>query len=228
MIGSVSGIDEFEDFADSISNVRKRYDKAKEKAIEDTGNDLIKAVTQNMKKSKTDKGGTFHSETSPYTGGENESTDSTIHMRNETSWETEVYGPNTGAVFPNPEIKKRAIFMEYGTKDHGPTGDKPMYFFIDGTQVIMAHQTDSDSLDRPDQSEYVTAYQNFRDVAARTYSDTIGDDVELEEVSGVEEHAFFRKGIESVKNGKRFEKNMANRLEELFEDEGLELQGPSV
>jgi hypothetical protein len=208
---AVEGVDEFNEFAEDMDSIVDGLAKAKRDAIKATADDFITALTQRIRSMETAKGGTLYSRTSPYSpGGTNESTDSNLHIQNKGAWETEVVGDDMAVVYPNPEVHTRASWLNYGTAEHGPSGDDPMTFDVGGTQIIVSEEpinmTNRDSLDM---SAVAFGY--------------IG--AEPGEVSGVEPQRFFEGAIRDTKRGNRFKENMGDQLDQLFEEQGIVLEG---
>ena len=214
------GIKEFQQFADDIGNVSDGLSEAKQNALEQTAKDFKRILKDVIINTNTAQGGTLHSETSPYSaGGENESTRSTKHLRNMGSWRHEIVGDDHAVIFPDPEIFKRASWLEYGTDDHGPSGDTPMYFNVNGATIVVA--------DSPDDSfEGYTDYWatlNSGDSDANTV-DALFENGEPGEVSGVEPQGFFKKAYKIADNQDIYKENLEQEIEELFAKNELPLE----
>jgi len=216
-MAGITGIDEFEEFADDMDSIVNGFSKAKRDAIKATADDFVTALTQRIRDTETAKGGTLDSRTSPYSpGGENESSDSNLHISNKSAWETEVVGDDMAVVFPNPEVHKRASWMEYGTSSHGPSGDTPMYFRSGGVTIVVA--------DKPDRnSPFYTPYTQLS--ALEGQKEALFAYGEPGEVDGVEPQRFFRGAVQDVKRGDRLKVNMGEQIDQLFEEQGIVLEG---
>ena len=218
-MSGIQGVDEFEDFAESMSNIANSQSgigKAKRNALRATLDDFVTALTQRIKAGGTAKGGTLDSRTSPYEpGGENESTGSNLHISDKKSWVTDTMGDDFGVVYPNPEIRRRAEWMNYGTADHGPTGDTPMYFKVGNIRIVVA--------DKPERAS--PFYKSYTQAMA------VGDNPqdakfafgEPTEVSGVEPQGFYEGAIKDIEG--KYKENMGEEIDKLFEEEGLTLEG---
>jgi hypothetical protein len=248
----IQGLDEFEEFADDMQEIADGFDQARKNALRETAREFKGIIKEVLIASSTDQGGTFYSPTSPYSaGGENESTGSGMHLRNQGSWETEVVGSDMAVVYPNPEIRARARFMQYGTEDHGPAGDDPLYFKVGGKTIVMSTKKSSatgafefgigsGSVDYDvDEEEYVRsggddlasleeafgnpALSNIEsDVPVDT--DRAGDRVNTE-VSGVEPLYFIDVAAGIADDRDIFKENMGNEIDKLFEERGIQLEG---
>ncbi len=220
----VEGIDEFEDFAESMRNITgdSRKDgikKAKRDALKATADDFITALTRRIRASETSKGGTLDSRTSPYDpGGTNESSDDNLHISNKNAWSKILVGNDQIAVFPKPEVQKRASWLEHGTASHGPSGDTPMYFHVGGSTIVVA-----DPPEKGDEDYKNWTSAMFSDNTDRTSS--LFSYGEPGEVDGVEPQRFFEGAIDDVQRGNRFKENMGEEIDKLFIEEGLELEG---
>jgi len=235
-MSGIEGIDEFDDFADTmsdISNQQSGIGKAKRDALRDTADDFLDYVTDFIKQKNTnpDEGppGTLYSETSPYKpGGENESTGSTKHIQHKSSWGSMVVGNDFAAIFPKPEIFKRASWLEYGTDDHGPTGDEPMLFYVNGTTIVVTEGQDDESGKYTDNIPF-----SGRDAVSVAAGSAVGEGRDVSntmspptaEVSGVEPQRFFRDAEDKLEKQRVFEENMAGRLNEAFQEERVPLEG---
>lgn len=216
-MAGITGLDEFEEFSDSMDTIASKVREAKRKALKDTAKDFKKALTGHIRSSSTVKGGTLNSETSPYSpGGENESSDSNLHISDWAAWEIEVVGDDMAVVFPNPEVHTRASWMEHGTASHGPSGDTPMYFRSGGVTIVVA--------DKPDRNS--PFYTPFKQLSAlEGQKEALFAYGEPGEVDGVEPQRFFAQAVRDVERGDRLKVNMGKQIDKLFEEQGIVLEG---
>lgn len=220
-MAGIEGIDEVGDFADAMKEVSGEgrsdgINKARRDALRATLDDFVTALTKRIKASDTAKGGTLDSRTSPYEpGGENESSKSGLHISDKKSWVTETMGSDFGVVYPHPEIRRRAEWMNYGTADHGPSEDTPMYFKVGGVRIVVA--------EKPERAS--PFYQSYTE--ANAVSDNPQDAKfafgEPKEVAGVEPQGFYEGAISDIEG--KFKENMGNEIDKLFEREGIPLEG---
>jgi len=139
MVGTITGLDQFEDFADDVRTARERLDEAVNRATRRTAHHYIDELTDIIENSSTAKGGTFDSRTSPYsTGSGNDSSEDSYHISDRDAWIINEGGPpGRASILARPEVKDRAYWMEYGTPDHGVTGDDPMFFYIGDAKIVV-------------------------------------------------------------------------------------------
>lgn len=131
--------EEFREFADDVYTFRTTVPDAIEEGIEDTAKELKEIITEKIEKKQTTKGGTLNSRTSPYSpGGENDSSTDGLHLVDTEAWNHRRTQLGQFRVYPNPKVRDRAKFIEYGTADHGPNGDVPMYFQVGGMTIVMS------------------------------------------------------------------------------------------
>lgn len=218
-MAGISGIDEFREFSDSMREISGQgrsdgVDKARRSALKETAKEFRRILKEQIQAAETAKGGTLYSETSPYTGGENESTKSGMHMQNVSSWEIELAGSEKAKIYPHPEIYERALWLEYGTKDHPPSGENPMYFYSGGVKIVLAEPPEG-------------AFEDVYKLQAAT-----GDEADARfrwgeptEVSGVEAQNFWRRAVQVMDELDVFKENMADEIDKLFEEEGIVLEG---
>jgi hypothetical protein len=201
----IEGIDEFRDFAESIDDID--VDIAIHRGVKKSGEDYIDEVTARIKAAETDKGGTFDSRTSPYEpGGTNESSTDSYHISENDAWNSRADGQKKVIVKPVPEVAKRAEYMEYGTSDHGPDGETPMYFYVDGVMIVVTEDFDKSELDA---SERIGA-DDIQD-AAFTFG-TPGT------VDGVDEQKFFANAAHALDDNNVVVDNIEQELEREFEE----------
>lgn len=226
-MAGIEGIEEFKEFHESMRQITgaSRSDgieKARRDALRETADDFIDLVVEQIKATKTTKGGTLDSRTSPYEpGGENESTKSSVHISDKKAWDHTLVGNDIAAIFPKPEAHKRASWLEYGTSGHGPKGDKPMYFEVGGATIIVADEPDGSFEDL--YNEHVASAQDNNNPKAM--QDALFRYGEPGEVEGVEPQRFFRRAIMIADQLEIFKENMGNEIEKLFEEEGIILEG---
>jgi len=222
-MAGIEGIDELTDFANAMREVsgEGRSDgiqKARRDALRATIDDFIDILVEQIRATETVNGGTLDSRTSPYdSGGTNESDESTVHMSDKQAWESSLLGNDTGVIFPKPEVNKRARWLEFGTSDHGPSGDTPMYFELGGARIVVANKTDKSD-------PFYDVYPEQR-VLADNPQDALFAYGEPGEVEGVEPQGFFRRAVQVADETDIFKENMANEIEKEFEEEGLVIQG---
>lgn len=139
--GTVEGTDEFKEFADGVGAASQRVDEAIDRAIRLTIDDFVEEVTRRIDAASTSKGGTLDSRTSPYSpGGMNDSTDSNVHISDKDAWTHIRPNKRTGVVMPRASARDRAYWMEKGTPAHGPSGDQPMYFHLNGVRIVVLEE----------------------------------------------------------------------------------------
>lgn len=190
MCGNVTGIDQFEDFVDDLEEVSDKVPLAIHNALVMTARDFRDELTQVIREMETDNGGTFDSRTSPYApGGENDSSNDSFHISEPEAWQIEADTQQQVKLFPRKEVEDRAKWMEYGTKSHGPSGDNPMHFYVDGQKVIVGN----------------------------VESELSGSNSVPSEVSGVDEQNFFDHTTARILAKDRFVKNLENAVEDLFD-----------
>lgn len=181
--------EEFREFADDIEELRARVPSAIEDGIEDTAMQLKEKITEKIQKKGTSKGGTLDSRTSPYSpGGENDSSTDGLHIADESAWNHRKTQIGQFRVFPNPKVRDRAKFIEYGTTDHGPDGEIPMYFDVGGMTIVMSDAHPEASLG-----------ERF--------------DAEPTEVEGVEPQRYFMEAVQELRAEDALRENIARRLQ---------------
>ena len=223
MCGNVTGIEQFEDFADDLEEVSDKVPLAIQNALVMTARDFRDELTQVIREMETDKGGTFDSRTSPYTpGGENDSSNDSFHISEPEAWQIEANTQQQVKLFPRKEVEDRAKWMEYGTDRHGPSGDNPMYFYVDGVKFVMAGQkkrtrdgqvyVDRDGLDP------TGSLSDLYDGIYRHAEGGLGrPDSTPTSVSGVDKQNFFDHTAARILAKDRFVKNLENAVEDLFD-----------
>lgn len=190
--GFVDGANEFRDFAADIEELSHRVPDAIERALEETGEDLIREIRFKLQAGSTAKGGTLNSRTSPYwPGGSNDSTDDPYHLSDREAWVSRAVGRNTLIVAPREAVQDRAKWLEYGTSDHGPVGDNPMYFWVAGTKIVV-WADDVASIEGAEGQEIGVPQPG--------------------EVEGVEPQMYFHKAVQEVQDKKYLTRNITKEL----------------
>lgn len=216
-MSTVTGIDEFEDFYESMREItgQSRSDgigKARRDALRKTADEFQSILTEQIRATETVKGGTLDSRTSPYEpGGENESSGSSLHISNKSAWTSEIVGNEQITVYPKPEVRTRAQWLEYGTDGPDAPDDdaNPMYFYVNGVKIVMADSASARSIDDiSDREDVLFGYS--------------GDNQPSE---GVKPQKFFKRAVQVADELDIFKKNMGNEIEKQFEEAGLELEG---
>lgn len=234
-MSGIQGIDEFDDFADTmsdISNQQSGIGKAKRDALRDTVKELKGLIREQLVNAETSQDGTFYSESSPYKPGTtNESSGSSKHLREVTSWNHEIVGSDSAVVYPHPEIRNRARFAEYGTKDHEPDGEDPYHFRVNGVRVVVTQEEDPDEVrDRFRYLDATPTYSPFqRDQILENRSGEAAIDNAFSDdpasVDGVPAQRFLKKAIRAAEGLNIFEENMKENLNNVFLEEGVPLEG---
>ena len=184
---TLTGADEFSDFADQVDDIN--VERAIRKGLDKTGEDYISAVTSIIDRTRTAKGGTLDSRTSPYSSGSpgsNESGDG-YHISDENAWKATRQGPERITVQPIEEVEDRATWLEFGTSDH--TSDSPMYFNVNGMTIVVSNVSPDAGLD-----------DRFEGEPA--------------EVSGVNAQNFFSQAAQQLRNNERVKRNLREALED--------------
>lgn len=187
---SVQGIQEFRDFADDVESLKSEVPSAIERGIEWTVDDIKEAIVDNLDNAKTSKGGTLDSETSPYSpGSSNDSSGQSIQLSDKKAWIDTQIDHNKYVIYPDERVADRAKWMEFGTTDHGPDGDIPMYFQVGGLTIVVSDAPPDASLEEQFQAEpgevegvesqlyFMEAVKN--DVGEETLSDNIKRSLQL-------------------------------------------------
>lgn len=181
---SVQGIQEFRDFADDIESLKSEVPSAIERGIEWTVEDFKEAVVENIQQKETTKGGTLDSRTSPYSpGGTNDSSTDSLHISEKEAWNHKKTNQSQYRVFPDPQVRDRAVWMEFGTTDHGPDGDIPMYFQVGGLTIVVSDAPPDASLEEqfraePGEVEGVESQLYFKEAAEEVNEETLADNIE--------------------------------------------------
>lgn len=177
---SVSGAETFDEFAENTRDFKDSVDDILKEAIYNTAEVLREYVVRELRRDGTSQGGTYDSRTSPYSpGGENESSDDSLHITEESAWNIARTGRTEVTFFPRQEVRQRARYIAFGTTDHGPSGEEPMYFNLNGVTVVL-----SDVPPIGEDGESVDLGERFE-----------GEPID---VSGVEPTMFFAKAIAKV------------------------------
>jgi hypothetical protein len=202
-MAGVQGVQEFEDFQDSIRDIEGRVPAHVVKdGVEDTIRALKIRIVNNIRRSFTPKGGTLNSSSSPYDpGGENSTTQQGgPHISSKRAWNDyhQNNNPHVFVIQPDKRVANRAYWMERGTRDHGPSGDDPMYFRIGGMYVVMSDAPEDASLP-----------EKF--------------DAEPTEVEGVDGYYFFEAAVNTIVSNKTLSRNIERRWRMLLQEEGFEV-----
>lgn len=140
----IEGTDDFREFADDVRDID--VDAAIKRGIKQTADDYVDALTEIIEAESTSKGGTFDSRTSPYKPGtKNSSSDDSYHISESEAWVTRMEGDETAVIHPRQEVADRARMMEFGTDDHGPDGETPMHFYLNGAHIVVADIPEDDT-----------------------------------------------------------------------------------
>lgn len=187
----IEGIDTFRDFAEDVRDID--VEAAVERAVEQTADDYIDVLTSIIRRETTAKGGTFDSRTSPYEPGTtNDSSDDSLHISDPSGWMSYKESESTVVVQPKPAVADRARMMEFGTPDHGPKGDTPMFFRLDGMTIVVTEEGEGLSDDAPLGERF---------------------DQEPGEVEGVDAQNFFSRAYQNLVANQRLKKNLEDELE---------------
>lgn len=220
----IEGIDEFRDFAESVDDID--VDMAIHRGIKKSGEEYIDEVTARIKDAETNNGGTFDSRTSPYEpGGTNESSTDSYHISEQDAWTSRAEGQKMVKIKPVPEVAQRAEYMEHGTKSHGPDGDTPMYFYVDGVMIVVREDSDPSPADLLKEQTSNTSGRGGR--GRGTFGGSSEDegvkfgdmtDIMFQfgtpgEVDGVNEQKFFANAARALDDNNRVVKNVQTELE---------------
>lgn len=206
---SVQGIDTFRDFAESVDDID--VDAAIKRAVDQTADDYISELTGILKRETTSKGGTFHSDTSPYDpGGSNSSSTDSLHISEPSAWQTYKQGRRTAVIRPKEEVADRARMMQTGTKSHGPDGDTPMYFRLNGMIIVV-----TDSITFDSRSAFLENRDGDLSLDARFEHGEPG------EVDGVDGVNYFTRAYFELLENRRLVNNIENELEREVREAGL-------
>jgi hypothetical protein len=210
----VEGQDDFTQFAEDIRTVRQRVPEIIESALEETSEEYISRLTKRIRSASTAKGGTFDSRTSRYDAGtSNDSSDDNLHISEQSAWTYNVAGPSFAIIQPKEAVEDRALWMEEGTQDHGPTGDKALHFFVGGDHVVMIDWTDKSDLPASGINEMLQAEDSTeKKEILREYSENL-------EVSGVEQQNFFKTTAINLQNENIFSKNLKKHYGRVLDQE---------
>lgn len=142
-MAGIEGIDDFRRFSDDLRDLEARIPYVLSRTVKMTAIDIRDMAIANLRKSTTSQGGTFDSRTSPYSpGGENDSSEDNFHLTDRNAWKvTQNVQSDTAAraiLSPIPAVAERAKHIEYGTQDHGPDKDTPMYFNAYGQTIVVS------------------------------------------------------------------------------------------
>lgn len=205
----IAGADEFREFADDLETLSARIPQdVLQDAMEDTAYELVGQITENLEKAVTPKGGTYDSRTSPYSpGGENDSSDDSYHISERDAWYTDVQtiGGARGIIIqPKLEVKDRAYWIEKGTPDHGPSGENPMHFYVNGMHIVMAE----DMGENPS----ITGAEGQE----------VGVPSVPTEVEGLDSLNYFENAIRAIESRRTFSKNINKHWKKILQEQGFE------
>lgn len=148
----VSTQGDFAEFANNIEHFKGLIPGILDDTCERVGNELLDRALAKLRGSTTSKGGTYDSDSSPYSpGGENLSTTKQGSLLDDDMWTVGRVGRGGGRVdwivTPTPAISDRANIMEEGTvgADIFPDGDDPMYFRVYGKMVVVSTTVTEDA-----------------------------------------------------------------------------------
>lgn len=200
---SASGSENFADFAEDVRDFEASVDDILDEAVTNTAKTLREYVVEELRRDSTAKGGTYDSRTSPYEPGTtNDSSDDNLHITEESAWNITKRG-NTEVVFsPREEVRDRAEYIAFGTEDHGPTDDTPMFFQVNGITIVLSESPPVDENGEP-----VSLGERF--------------DAEPTEVSGVDATMFFGKAVARIKAQNILQRELNKSFTKHLEESGL-------
>jgi hypothetical protein len=135
----VTGAEQFAEFADDVEDFKARVPDILDQATENTAERLITEITRELRQDTTSQGGTYDSRTSPYSpGGENDSSTDNFHITDRDAWKNVKISNKERVVSPIPAVADRARYIAFGTRDHEPDGDIPMYFKVNGVTIVLS------------------------------------------------------------------------------------------
>lgn len=184
-MAGIEGIEDFRRFSDDLRDLEARIPHVLRRTVQKTAMDIRDMAIANLRKSSTSQGGTFDSRTSPYSpGGTNDSSEDNFHLTDKSAWKVtrsvEGDGAAKAKLSPIPAVAERAKHIEYGTQDHGPNGDKPMYFTAYGQTIVVSDVPPVDEDGEPNSLEEMFAGEPM-------------------EVSGVEQQNYLTRAISRAK-----------------------------
>lgn len=203
---------DFANFADKLEDLSAEVPEILNNALDKTAKDLRREVCEQVKKEGSQYPGkaTFDSRTSPYEpGGTNDSSSDNLHLVDTNAWVAKtVPAAKTAIVSPKNEVRDRAKYLAFGTTDHGPDGDKPMYFNVNGFTVIVGtFPLDNLDVDSIEDIDSVGASLQFASEPA--------------EVSGVDSTMYFAKAIRNINRNNVLQENLEEAFREKIAEHNL-------
>jgi len=202
-MAGIEGAEQFAEFADKVEDLNSEVGGVTNTATKETGERLVEEITDQLKRDRTAKGGTYNSSegSSPYSpGGTNDSSTDNFHLTETNAWKNG--GQPNGkvrTVSPRPAVNDRAKYMAFGTRDHGPDGNMPMYFKVNGLTIVL-----SDTPATNEDGETVPLAERFEG--------------EPTEVSGVDSSMYFAKALGRIKAKGVLQKELNKAFAQALQD----------